>query len=350
MKDLWIEDRLLGIGCPALVVAELGVNHDGSVQRALDLVAAAASCGADAVKLQIFRAATLMHASSAFADYQKQRVKAETPMDMLRKYELVRADLSRIVQRIRELKMIPLATPFSLHDLEAVEALRLPAVKIASPDLVNRPLLERAAALGKPMLISTGAATMEEVSTTVSWLTELGCQFALLHCISSYPASNDQANLCWIRELAEKFNCAIGYSDHTTDVSSGALAVAAGACVIEKHLTYDREAKGPDHSASADPQIFERYVKRIREAEVLCGIPGKKVLPAEEDVRKVSRQSLVIRRSLLAGETLKIEDLTFQRPGTGLPAAMMSEAIGKRVNRAVAAGSLLQWDMLSDAA
>jgi sialic acid synthase SpsE len=246
--------------------------------------------------------------------------------------------------------MIPLATPFSLSDVQVVEQLRLPAVKIASPDLVNRPLLERAAALGKPLLVSTGGATLEEVATTVSWLREWGCQFSLLHCISAYPTRKDQANLCWIDELSREFQCAIGYSDHTTDPFTGAFAIAAGACMIEKHLTYDCNAKGPDHAASADPNMFERYVRRIRDAEMICGSPGKKVLPVEEDVRKVSRQSLVVKRSLLAGDTLTSEDLTFQRPGTGVPAAMITQAIGKRVTRAVSAGALLQLDMLSDAA
>lgn len=350
MTELHLDNHVIAPGKRVLVIAELGVNHDGSVLRALDLVTTAANCGADAVKLQIFRANTLMHASSSFAEYQKQRVKAETPMEMLRKYELSIGDVRRVVQRIRELKMTPLATPFSSQDLETVESLRLPAVKIASPDLVNRPLLQGAAAPRKPLLISTGAATMEEVQTTVSWMREWNCPFSLLHCVSAYPAPNSQANISWIRELAQRFECIVGYSDHTTDVASGALAVAAGACIVEKHLTYDRTAKGPDHSASADPQQFERYIKRVREAEVLCGTPGKAVLPIEEDVRKVSRQSLVLRRSVKPGDTLRAEDLTFQRPGTGLPAAMIGQAIGRRINREVPAGSLLQWDMLSDAA
>ena len=350
MSAFQIGNRPLGAGQKTLVIAELGVNHDGSVQKALELVSAAAACGADAVKIQVFRANALMHASSSLAEYQKQRVKAENPIDMLRKYELAVGDIRRVVQRVRELNMIPLATPFSSQDLEVLEGLRLPAIKIASPDLVNRPLLEGAASLHLPLLVSTGAASMEEVDTSVSWLRDWGCTFALLHCVSAYPAPVEAAHLCWIGELARRFDCAAGYSDHTTDVLSGALAVAAGACIVEKHLTYDRSAKGPDHAASADPQQFERYVKRIREAEVLCGAPGKAVLPIEEDVRTVSRQSLVVRRSLKSGETLRIEDLTFQRPGTGMPAAMITQAVGRRLSRAVAAGSLLEWDMLSDAA
>jgi sialic acid synthase SpsE len=350
MSDLRIENFVLRRGNPVVVIAELGVNHDGDVKRALDLVSAASSAGADAVKLQIFRANALMHPSSSFAEYQKSRVKAETPIEMLRKYELHTTDIARIVQRIRELKMIPLGTPFSPADVEVVEQLRLPAIKIASPDLVNRPLLQQAGATGKPLLISTGGATLEEVATTVSWLREWNRCFALLHCISAYPNPDDQTNLCWIDELSRTFNCPIGYSDHATEPLSGALAVAAGACLIEKHLTYDRNAKGPDHSASADPQMFAKYVKRIREAEIFCGSPGKRVLAIEEDVRKVSRQSLVLRRSVEPGHTLTGEDLTFQRPGTGLPAAMITQAIGRRINRPVSAGAMLYWDMLSDAA
>lgn len=350
MNELRISGRSVGPGNRTLVIAELGVNHDGSLQKALDLVVAAASCGADAVKLQIFHANTLMHTSCVLAEYQKQRVKVESPIEMLRKFEFSAGDLRRIVQRIRELNMIPLATPFSSQDLEQVEAMRLPAIKIASPDLVNRPLLEGAAALRLPLLISTGAASMQELEMCVGWMQEWGCNFSLLHCISAYPTPSEMANLCWISEIARRFDCLVGYSDHTTEILSGALAVAAGSCIVEKHLTYDRSAKGPDHAASADPQQFERYVRRIREAETLCGSPGKTVLPVEEDVRKVSRQSLVVRRSLQPGETLRPEDLTFQRPGTGMPAAMITEAVGRRISRAVAAGSLLQWDMLTDAA
>lgn len=350
MNEFRIGNRVLGPGHRTMVIAELGVNHDGSVQKALDLVAAAASCGADAVKLQIFHANTLMHASSSMAEYQKQRTKFENPIDMLRRYELSAGDLRRVVQRIRELNMIPLATPFSSQDLEVIEAMRLPAIKIASPDLVNRPLLEGAAALRLPLLMSTGAASMDEVARSVDWLLEWGCTFALLHCVSAYPTPNELAHLCWIGELGRRFDCPAGYSDHTTELLSGAIAVGAGACIIEKHLTYDRKAKGPDHAASADPREFERYVKRIREAETLCGSPGKTVLPIEEHVRKVSRQSLVVRRSLKAGETLRSEDLTFQRPGTGMPAAMITRAVGRRISREIAAGSLLQWDMLVDAA
>jgi sialic acid synthase SpsE len=282
-RSLSIFGRQIGIEEPSLVIAEIGVNHDGSVARALELVEIAARGGADAVKLQIFRAQSLMHPSSSF-------------------------------------------------------------------DLVNRPLLMRAAQLGNPLLISTGAANMQEVQEAVQWLREWGAAFVLLHCVSSYPTPDADANLCWIGELATRFEVPVGYSDHTAEMLSGALAVAAGACVIEKHLTYDRSAAGPDHAASAAPAEFAEYVRLIRLASQLRGKSGKRVLPAEADVRRVSRQSLVLCRALRAGESLRREDLIVQRPGTGIPAAMSEQMVGRKILRALEAGTMLQWNMLCDAA
>jgi sialic acid synthase SpsE len=331
---------------PTLVIAEIGVNHDGSLARALELVDHAHRAGADAVKLQIFRAQTLMHASTAFATYQLDRVQDATPTEMLQRYELPPEALEEVVEAIRDKGMLPIATPFSPDDVKQIDALRLPAVKIASPDLVNRPLLRHAAQLRKPLLISTGASTLAEIQATVGWLTDWKIPFALLHCVSSYPTPNADANLCWITELARRFDVPVGHSDHTTDVLAGPLAVAAGACIVEKHLTYDRSAPGPDHAASFDPAQFKQYVQLIRQAERLRGQGGRRVLPIEQDVRKVSRQSLVLRRPLNPGDCLREDDLTVQRPGTGIPAADINKVIGQKLTKPAAAGALLTWDML----
>ncbi len=349
-NPLTIFGRLISATEPTLVIAEIGVNHDGSLARALELVEAAAAARADAVKLQIFRAQNLMHGSSAFAAYQQKGCADSTPGEMLRKYELRQGELEQLIDAIRDRGMIPLATPFSLADVATIGELHLPAVKIASPDLVNRPLLLHAAALGKPLLISTGAATVEEIDRTAGWLRERAAPFALLHCVSSYPTQSHDANLCWIGELAARFNVPVGYSDHTTEAVGGACAVAAGACIVEKHLTYDRSAAGPDHAASADLAQFAEYVKHIRAADRLRGRPGKRVLEAEQEVRRVSRQSLVLCRELHPGDTLRPDDLVIQRPGTGIPAAQADAVIGRKVLRPLDAGTLLQWDMLSDAA
>ena len=167
-----IDGRPIGPGQPTFVIAEIGVNHDGSLQKALELVRVAANCGASAVKLQIFRATTLLHSSASLAAYQREHTRETTPLDMLRKYELPTEDLRKIVKAIRDLKLVPLASVFSPPDVETAEALRLPAIKIASPDIVNRVLLNRAAQSGKTLLLSTGAAEMNEIETTVQWLTD----------------------------------------------------------------------------------------------------------------------------------------------------------------------------------
>lgn len=344
-----IENTSIDTGARTFVIAEIGVNHDGSLRRALELVDLAAAGGADAVKLQLFRADQLMNGAAAFAGYQKERVDAASPADMLRQYELSADDTQRVVDAIRARGLVPIATPFSLADIATVEALDLPAVKIASPDVVNRPLLMRAAKTRRPLLVSTGAATIDEVNTAVEWLNDAGAAFALLHCVSSYPVPIESANLCWIGELA-KFGTPVGYSDHTTEPLAGALAVASGASIIEKHLTYDRGASGPDHAASADPIAFASYVRMIRQAEALRGVAGKHVLDIECDVRHVSRQSLVAARPLAVGQRVSEADLIVQRPGSGIPAADLTNAIGKRLRRDVSAGTMLSWDMLAEAA
>jgi N-acetylneuraminate synthase/N,N'-diacetyllegionaminate synthase len=343
LSDLIAEDR-------TLVIAEIGVNHDGSIEKAIELIRFAAASGADAVKLQIFRADRLMHRSGALADYQKKSILDSSAIEMLRRYELDDDSLKRAVEEIRRLNLIPLATPFSPKDVEQVQALRLPAIKIASPDLVNWPLLQRAAAARLPMIISTGAATLSEISSSMAWLRGWNVQVTLLHCISSYPTPLECLNLRWIGELARQFNVPVGFSDHTTEITCGALAVCAGATVIEKHLTYDRAAAGPDHAASLDAGQFSEYVRSIRTAERMFGKPGKRVLDIERDVRLVSRQSLVAARDLAAGDVIRNEDLTVQRPGTGIPASAMPSIVGQRTNQAVRAGEMLSWQILAHAA
>jgi N-acetylneuraminate synthase/N,N'-diacetyllegionaminate synthase len=349
MKSLKIGPRKIDSGSPTLIVAEIGVNHDGSVDRALKLVQIARECSADAVKLQIFRADALMHGSSQFAAYQQSRCDLDTPAKMLREYELSADENRRIVGAVREAGMIPIATPFSVEDVDAIEQLELPAIKIASPDLVNRVLLERAAQNGATMLVSTGASTIDEVHRAVQWLKNWEAEFALLHCVSSYPTPIEESHLGWISELA-KFGAPVGFSDHTTETLAGAFAVTAGACIVEKHLTYDRTATGPDHAASADPKQFAEYIRGIRLAEALRGRGGKCVLPIERDVRAVSRQSLVLRRDIGAGASIDEADLIVQRPGTGISAADFAAAVGRRARTSLKAGTLLQWDMLTDAA
>jgi N-acetylneuraminate synthase/N,N'-diacetyllegionaminate synthase len=350
ISALEIDGRKIGDGFPALVVAEIGVNHDGELGRAIELVQVAADCGADAVKLQIFQADQLVHGKGVLASYQKNGTVAVSARAMLARYELGDDELAEVVDEIRNRGMIPLATPFSPEDVDQIEMLDLPAIKIASPDVVNWPLLRRCAQSELPMLVSTGAANINEISSSVAWLRGWATKFALLHCVSSYPTPPDSANLCWISEMQRRFELPVGFSDHTTEIICGALAVAAGACVVEKHITYDCTARGPDHAASADPNEFKHYVQFLRLAEQMRGKGTRRVLEIEKDVRFVSRQSLVAVRDLPSGHQIREEDLKVQRPGTGIPAAAMPSLVGQTTGQPIRAGEMLTWQIISHAA
>jgi N-acetylneuraminate synthase/N,N'-diacetyllegionaminate synthase len=345
-----IGGRRIGGDNPTFVIAEIGVNHDGNVETARALVKTAAACGADAVKFQVFSAEQLLSESAEFAAYQKANACASSPRTMLARYELGRHELKTLAVEAGELGLGVLATPFSISDVEVLRSIKIDAVKIASPDLVHRELIAEAAGLGLSMILSSGCATVDEIQAAVDDLRRRRVRFALLHCVSSYPTDPQDAHLGWISEISRRFSVTVGYSDHTDQVMAGALAVAAGARLIEKHLTHDRDAVGPDHKASADPAMFAEYVRLIRLADKMKGTPGKRPLPCESDVRRLSRQSIVARRALPAGHVVARTDLEARRPGTGIPAAQISSIVGRRTTRAVSAGALLSWDMLDHAA
>ncbi len=340
-----IGTRELGPDQSVFVIAEIGVNHDGSVERAIDLVHAARDAGADAVKLQVFSADRLMHRSARFATYQASRVDAADPAEMLRRYELDDSALLRIATVAADARLIALATPFSPEDVDRVAAFGT-AIKIASPDLVNRVLLARVIKAGLPMLVSTGAADADEVERATNWLRRKGATLALLHCVSAYPVAAGDAQLNWIRWLA-RFGVPVGYSDHTSEPVTGALAVIAGACIVEKHITYDVAASGPDHSASFNAMQFAEYVRLIRIAEQMRGDGGPRhQLECEKDVRGVSRQSLVAARAIPAGARIDVGSLTTQRPGLGISAECVDDVVGRRARRDIAAGEILTADLV----
>jgi len=327
------------------VIAELGVNHDGEAAVAERLVEAAADAGADAVKVQLFDPDRLLSNQARLASYQQGA--AEDPGALLSRLALGVEQLRPIAAHARQRGLGFLVTPFSLPDVDDLRALDADAVKIASPDAVNQPLLEACATLGKPLLISTGTCTLEELTPAAMLLRDHAPGGALLQCVSSYPTPRREAALGAIRVLRESFGLPIGYSDHTPELDTGALAVAAGAVVLEKHLTHDKAASGPDHAASITADELRHYIRGAREAAAMLGPASKRVLPIEADVAKVSRQSLCLTRDLPAGHALTRDDLTIKRPGTGLPAARISATLGRRLARDVHANDLLMPDDLA---
>lgn len=330
----------------AFVIAELGVNHDGDPDRAMQLVEAAAAAGADAVKLQLFRPERLLSRQAKLAAYQAGA--AGDPHELLGKLALPLDAIAAVRDAAGTHDLAFVVTPFSPGDVADLARLGVDAVKIASPDAVNPMLWRPAMELGVPVLVSTGTCELDELDAVAAALREHRPGGCLLQCVSAYPTDEADASLAGIGVLRERFGLPAGYSDHTASAITGALAVAAGAVVIEKHFTYDRAAAGPDHAASLDPVRFREYVHLAREAEAMHGPLRKAVLPCERDVREVSRQSLCAVRDLPAGHRLAAGDLTVKRPGTGVPPAELERVIGRRLAQPLPADDLLTACHLAD--
>ncbi|MGI9014517.1 MAG: N-acetylneuraminate synthase family protein [Phycisphaerales bacterium] len=335
-----IKAREIGPGAPPFVIAEVGVNHDGSFARAAQLIECAHAAGADAVKLQYFEADRLLSRAAILAEYQVT-TGGGSPLQLLRALELSENETQALLDVIHAHGMAAIVTVFSLEHVLPMLALGWDAFKTASPDIVNMPLLRALAQDGRPMIVSTGAATLEEVRAGAREISNANIDFALLQCVSAYPTPDELAELGGIVDLAMNTNVPIGYSDHTSSQLTGARAVELGACIIEKHLTYDRNARGPDHAASLNPEEMKRYIQLIRAANVLPqeermrARTEKRVLPIEEDVRHVSRQSIVGTRDCSPGDVISQSDVTLKRPGGGLMPAMLHSVIGARVMRQI---------------
>jgi sialic acid synthase SpsE len=349
-----IGNRQIGIDHPPYVIAEIGVNHDGEVERALSLTDAAADAGADAVKLQFFETDRLMSRAAKLAAYQKNAGETD-PIEMLRRLELTIDEMARVVDRAHERGIHAIVTVFSTELVEIAETLAWDAYKTASPDIVNKPLLEALAKTGKPMIVSTGASTLDEVVRAVGWLDDVRDRLAVLQCVSSYPAPDPAFG--GIRAIAEATGVLTGYSDHTSANNSVGLITSLGVRLFEKHLTYNTAATGPDHLASLNPMDFREYVRttigsyshdayqgamvntRYRKAwedmEPVLGPIEKRVLDCERDVREVSRQSVVTTRDIAPGETITREMVTIKRPGTGILAYRLDEVVGSVAKRAI---------------
>ena len=329
-----IGERQIDAAAPPYVIAEVGVNHDGSVDRARELVDAARETGAHAVKFQSFSTDRLLSRSAPLAEYQARRG-APDARGLLAPLELDVSTLAALVEHAQRTGLHAIVTEFCVESVAETASLPWDAFKVASPDLVNRPLIEALVATGRPLVISTGAATLAEIERTTEWLRDADVMF--LHCVSAYPTPEESASLAGIRAVESATGRPAGYSDHTLAVDTGGLAIAAGACALEKHITWSRDATGPDHAASLDPQRFGQYVTLARRAWRMRGDGVKDVLAVEQDVRRAARQSVTTTRSLGAGTVLAAGDLTVKRPGTGLEPWQLGETIGRTLARAVEA-------------
>lgn len=344
-----IGSRLIGRSQPCFIIAEAGVNHNGDPQLARELVLTAARAGADAVKFQTFQTEEVVTADAPKAEYQKQTTDAgESQQEMIRKIELPREVYPELRAIAGEKGLVFLSTPFDVGSVDFLADLGVPAFKIPSGELTHPALLTRIASKGKPLIISTGMSTIEEVANAVRLLQANGAhEFCLLQCTSNYPANPADANLRAMITMEETFGVPIGLSDHTEGIEVALAAVALGAAVIEKHLTLDRAMAGPDHTASMELAEFQALVRGIRKVESALGTGEKKPAAAEQNVAQVARRSLVAARDVASGTVLTEHDIACKRPGTGIAPTFVGQVLGRRAVRAISAGTLLAWEDLA---
>jgi N-acetylneuraminate synthase/N,N'-diacetyllegionaminate synthase len=335
-----IDGAPIGPDAPPYVIAEAGVNHNGDLDTAEALVDAAAEAGADAVKFQTFSADRLVTRDAAKADYQTETTGEGTQYEMLKRYELDRAAHERLLDRCAERGITFLSTPFDPGSADMLAELGLPAIKLGSGELDNHPLLEHVAGLGLPMVVSTGMGTMAEVRAAREAIrgVDPDADVVFLHCTSAYPCPLEDANLRAMGTMAEELEEPVGYSDHTTLPETPSFAVAAGACVVEKHFTLDSTMAGPDHEASLEPDELARAVDLVRAAARARGSPEKRPTEVELENRTAARKSLHAAADIPAGTTIERSHVDVVRPGDGVSPRHLDRVVGAVALETVPAG------------
>ncbi|MEN8243233.1 MAG: N-acetylneuraminate synthase family protein, partial [Chloroflexota bacterium] len=334
MPTMKIGDRLIGDGQPAYIIAEIGVNHNGILQLAFELIDKAMECGVDAVKFQK-RNLNKLYPKKMLEDVNVGEKNMAYLLPILQRMELTDEDYYRLHEYCHKKGVTFMCSPFDVDSADFLNKLGVPAFKVASADMINLPLLDHLIGLGKPLILSTGMSRIEEVEFTVDFLKERKADFALLHCNSAYPASFDDINLRFMNHL-RRFDVPVGYSGHERGIAVSTVAAAMGANIIERHITLDRTMDGPDHAASLEPQGFSKLVRDIRSVEKAMGSGEEKFMSRGEILnREVLAKSLVAAVDIKAGEVLTSEKITVKGPGQGLSPQRYQELVGRKMEREI---------------
>jgi sialic acid synthase SpsE len=338
---LTIGSRDIGPDSPCFVIAEAGINHNGDAGLAAELVDRAAEAGADAIKFQTHFPEFEMLRGGETAAYV-----GESLFDLLTRTALSRDAHHELAARAARRGIMFLSTPFSREAADFLETLGVPAFKSGSGELTNLPLLQHIARKGRPMIVSTGMSTPDEIDASVRVLEAAGAQYALMHCTSTYPTPFPHIQLGCIGWLQQKYGVPVGFSDHTLGNVMALAAVACGASIFEKHFTASRSLPGPDQMGSMEPAELAELVKGIRAIEQARGAT-KMIQPGEQEVRDMAHHSVVSIRDIATGATISAADVWTKRPGTGIPARQLGDVIGRTAKRAIPKDSLIAWDQLS---
>jgi N-acetylneuraminate synthase len=348
VRQISIGKYVIGPGRPCFIIAEAGVNHNGNINMAKQLVDAAAISGANAIKFQTFKAERLLTKKTPKADYQVDAGRPdESQFEMLKNLELSEDEHKELLRYCDSKGIIFMSTPFDEMSVDLLESLGVHAFKIGSGDITNLDLISHVACKGKPIIISTGMSFLCDVERAFyAAERENNTKVILLHCISNYPTDPADVNLYAMRTISKAFDAPVGYSDHTLGIEISLAAVALGANVIEKHFTLDCSLPGPDHQSSLEPNELIQLVAGIRKVESALGNGQKKPAACEAGIAAVARKSLVAAKDIPSGKQLTRDMLAIMRPGTGLPPYMKTYLIGRTAKMDIPAGCVIDLGMI----
>lgn len=326
------------------VIAEAGVNHNGDIKIAKQLIDTASEVGADAVKFQTFQADSLVCRTAKKANYQLETTdKAETQYDMLKKLELTQQMHKELIEHCVKKNIMFLSTPFDLESIKLLSELGMQIYKIPSGEITNLPYLREIAKQHKKIILSTGMSSMDEVKAAVKILKDNGAEdITLLHCNTQYPTPISDVNLLAMVKMQEETGLSVGYSDHTQGIEIPIAATALGATVIEKHFTLDKNMEGPDHKASLEPHELKQMIQGIRKIEAALGSKIKQVSESEKENLIIARRSIVAAMEIKKGEEFTEVNLTTKRPGNGINPMKWDEIIGCKANKSYEIDELIQ--------
>lgn len=325
------------------IIAEAGVNHNGSFELACKLADAAKAAGVDCIKFQTFKSQNLVSNDAQKAEYQKETTGSGSQVDMLKKLELSYDEFIALKDYCDRISLTFLSTPFDFDSIDFLDSIDMPFWKIPSGEVTNLPYLLALAKTGKPVVMSTGMCDMAEIEAAIQVLKENGIkEIKLLHCNTEYPTPFEDVNLKAMQTMRDAFGLEVGYSDHTKGIEVPIAAVALGATVIEKHFTLDRNMEGPDHKASLEPNELATMVSSIRHIEQALGSGDKTPSPSEKKNISVARKSIVAKRDIKIGEELTVDNITVKRPGTGISPMRWLEALGTKAIRDFSEDELIE--------
>ncbi len=325
------------------IIAEAGVNHNGSFELACRLVDEAKKAGVDCIKFQTFKAEKLVSHSAQKAEYQKRETGDSSQQDMLKQLELSFDEFLQLKDYCDKVGIAFLSTPFDFDSLAFLDTIDMPFWKIPSGEITNYPYLVALAKTGKPIVMSTGMCTMQEIGEAVNVLKENGAGgIKLLHCNTEYPTPFEDVNLTAMEDIRKTFGVEVGYSDHTKGIEIPIAAAALGATVIEKHFTLDKNMEGPDHKASLEPQELTAMVSAIRNIEKALGDGVKRPSPSEEKNKPIARKSIVAQQAIKKGEIFTADNLTVKRPGEGINPMQWEKVLGTKAIRDFAPDEMIE--------